>query len=254
MSALTVLSLFSGIGGIDLGLQRAGMRIVGQVEIDTYCRRVLARHWPEVPRHDDVRTAANWWHSVPDRPRVDVVAGGFPCQPSSNAGRRLGPKDERWLWPAMADVIAAVRPTWVLWENVPGLRTRGLDLVHADLVRLGYRHRVGWASACAVGAPHARRRLLGLAHTDGLRRSSRLHQPRHPGEEGRQTRRTPAGRRPAWPAEPDLDRVAYGVPRGMDRRTALGNAVVPAVIEHLGHLITATAFPRTTVTDVRAAA
>jgi DNA (cytosine-5)-methyltransferase 1 len=113
---LNVLSLFAGIGGLELGLERAGMTTVGQVELDPYCQRVLARHWPEVPRHDDVRTAAVWWLGAP-RPRVDVVCGGFPCQPFSVAGRQLGTADERWGWPWMADVIRTVRPRYVLRAN-----------------------------------------------------------------------------------------------------------------------------------------
>jgi DNA (cytosine-5)-methyltransferase 1 len=100
---MNVLSLFAGIGGIELGLERAGMTTVGQVEINPYCRRVLARHWPEVPRHEDVRTAVEWWQST-ERPPVDVVCGGFPCQPFSHAGKQLGTADERWGWPWMADV------------------------------------------------------------------------------------------------------------------------------------------------------
>ena len=224
---MNVLSLFSGIGGMELGLERAGMTVVGQVEINPFCRSILARHWPEVSRHDDVRTAVAWWQSRP-RPVVDLVAGGFPCQPASDAGRRLGTDDPRWLWPAMADVIAALRPRWVLWENVPGLLRRGLDVVHADLVRLGYRHRVGWTSACAMGAPHPRRRLLGVAHTDTPRREpgSRMEPPR-----------TPPVRTRRWPTEPDVGRVAHGLPGRVDRVQALGNSVVPAVAEHIGHLI-----------------
>ncbi len=106
---MNVLSLFSGIGGLELGLERAGMTVVGQVEIDEFCRRVLAKHWPDVPRHDDVRTCVEWWRGQP-RPAVHVVCGGFPCQPSSEAGLRLAQQDPRWLWPAMAPVIAALRP------------------------------------------------------------------------------------------------------------------------------------------------
>lgn len=237
---MNVLSLFAGIGGLDLGLERAGMRVVGQVEIDQFCRSVLARHWPEVPRHDDVRTAADWWAGEP-RPAVHVIAGGFPCQPVSQAGKRLAQDDDRWLWPAMEQVIAAVRPGWVLWENVPGLLARGLDVVHADLVRLGYRHRVGWASACAVGAPHPRRRLFGVAHAAGQGCHARRAQPAL-GDVPR-----PAGVRaePArvdrWAVEPRLGRVAHGLPGRVDRVRALGNAVVPQVAEHIGRLIMASA-------------
>jgi DNA (cytosine-5)-methyltransferase 1 len=230
---LNVLSLFAGIGGLELGLERAGMTVVGQVEIDPYCRRVLAKHWPEVPRHDDVRTASRWWLSRP-RPRVDVVAGGFPCQPVSEAGHKLATEDERWLWPQMAAVIRAIGPTWVIGENVPGLLRRGLADVHADLERAGYRVRTGSITACAMGAPHPRERLFILAHTDRLRCDRRT---RHI----RQTRRNEPTHRTGWPPEPDVARVAHGVPAGVDRRRALGNAVVPAVAEHIGRLITGVA-------------
>src|SRR5580700_10622450 len=101
---MNVLSLFSGIGGLDLGLERAGMTVAGQVEIDPWCRKILAKHWPEVPRHDDVRTATGWWLSE-SRPVVDLVCGGVPCQPVSVAGKGLAQQDERWLWPATMDIV-----------------------------------------------------------------------------------------------------------------------------------------------------
>src|SRR5262245_16266335 len=151
--AVNVLELFAGIGGLSLGLERAGMTVVGQVEIDPYCRRVLARHWPEVPRHDDVRTCLGWWRSEP-RPPVELVAGGFPCQPASAAGHRLGLADERWLWPHMADVVRVLRPSFVLVENVPGLFVRGFDAVLGDLAALGYDATWDCVPAAAVGAPH----------------------------------------------------------------------------------------------------
>lgn len=236
---VNVLSLFAGIGGLDLGLEAAGMAVVGQVEIDLWCRRVLAKHWPEVPRHDDVRTAAYWWQSEP-RPTVDIVAGGPPCQPVSDAGLKLAQADPRWLWPAMWTVVAALRPTWVVIENVPGLRTRGLSTVLRDLRTSGYRARAGEINACAVGAPHPRRRLFVLAHTEGAgcrpRRTlggeaARTDGPREigPGPD----------RRRRWPDEPGMDRVAYGLPDRVDRAGALGAAVVPQVAEYIGGLILA---------------
>lgn len=238
---MNVLSLFAGIGGLELGLERAGMTVVGQVEIDEFCRCVLAKHWPEVPRHDDVRTAVRWWLSRP-RPRVDVVAGGFPCQPSSQAGRKLAQQDERWLWPDMAAVIRAVGPTWVVGENVSGLLTRGLADVHADLERLGYRVRTGSITACAMGAPHTRERLFVLAHASGFRRCPWRHDDRGTRTSPRQLEdRDTARRGRGWAAEPRVARVAYGVPGGVDRRRVLGNAVVPAVAEHIGRLITGVA-------------
>jgi len=238
---LTVLSLFAGIGGLDLGLERAGMAVVGQVEIDPYCQRVLAHHWPEVPRHDDIHTTTTWWHdpAAGPRPRVDVVAGGFPCQPVSQAGRQLAQQDPRWLWDPMRDLIADLRPTWVIGENVPGLLRRGLGLVHTDLQRLGYRVRTGTITACALGAPHPRERLFILAHTLGLGRCPWRHDPaRAATPAGQHQDRRQARGSGGWPAEPDVARMAYGIPAGMDRRRTLGNAVVPAVAEHIGRLIT----------------
>jgi len=234
---VNVLSLFAGIGGLELGLERAGMTTVGQVEIDPYCRRVLAKHWPEVPRHDDVRTAVEWWRSE-SRPPVHVVVGGFPCQPTSAAGKRLAQADPRWLWPAMLDVIRGIQPSWVVGENVPGLRTRGLAIVESDITHAGYRVRSGYVSACAMGAPHPRNRLFILAHAESEGRCPWRTVNR--GAESAASQHTPRGRsrgRDWWAAEPRVGRVAYGVPCGVDRRRALGNAVVPQVAEHIGRLI-----------------
>jgi DNA (cytosine-5)-methyltransferase 1 len=230
------LSLFSGIGGLDLGLERAGIRTVGQVEIDPWCRRVLAKHWPDVPRHDDVRTTLDWWRSEP-RPRVDVVSGGFPCQPVSAAGRKLAQADPRWLWGPMLDVIVGTRPTWVVAENVPGLRRRGLAIVLRDLRRAGYRARAGTISACAMGATHPRERLLVLAHTESQGRCPwRVQGGSDDAAIGREINGRPGGRG-WWSSEPRVDRVAYGVPDGLDRRRGLGNAVVPQVAEFIGRRI-----------------
>lgn len=232
---MNVLSLFSGIGGLDLGLERAGMTVAGQVEIDPWCRKVLAKHWPEVPRHDDVRTCVEWWGR---RPVPDLVGGGFPCQPVSQAGRQLARDDPRWLWPPMADVIAWLRPGWVVVENVPGLLRLGLADVLGDLARLGYRTRAGWISACEMGAPHARKRMFVLAHSEGQGRGPGRHGG---GQADRADGGRPVGAGPDgcgwWSAEPDVDRVAYGVPGGVDRLRGLGNAVVPQVAEHIGRMI-----------------
>jgi DNA (cytosine-5)-methyltransferase 1 len=166
-----VLSLFAGIGGLDLGLERAGMTVVGQVEIDQFCRCVLAKHWPEVPRHDDVRTCVDWWCGQP-RPAVHVVAGGFPCQPISYAGRGKAQSDDRWLWPEMAAVIRNLRPDYAIMENVPALLGRGMGDVLADLAAVGYDARWDCIPAAAVGAPHRRDRVFVVAYPD--RNSGRL--------------------------------------------------------------------------------
>ena len=244
---MNVLSLFAGIGGIELGLERAGMTVVGQVDIDPFCRQVLARHWPGVPQHDDVTTAPAWWASQP-RPTVDLVCGGFPCQPFSLAGKQLGTNDQRWMWPATADVIRAVRPRYVLLENVSALVRdgRAFGAVLADLHTLGFDAEWATLRASDFGAPHNRERVYVLAHAarvDG--------QPRDrmdPCRDGAapiparglsgldaHTRRRAARE---WLArEPRVDRLADGIPRQVDRLRVAGNAVVPAVAEHIGHLV-----------------
>jgi len=236
------LSLFSSIGGLDLGLERAGVAVVGQVELDLWRRQVLARHWPDVPRHDDVRTAADWWLDGEDRPHVDLVFGGFPCQPFSLTGLRLGVADERWMWPAMAAVIRLVRPRYVLLENVPALLAcPGVDAwgwVLSDLADLGFDAEWSVFSACAVGAPHPRRRLFALAYPAGQGRPPRWPERRGPGASRGQHE---DGAEPAggswWAVEPGVGRVAYGVPGRVDRCGALGDAVVPQVAEHVGRLL-----------------
>jgi DNA (cytosine-5)-methyltransferase 1 len=140
---VNVLDLFSGIGGFSLGLERAGMRTVAFCERDEWCRRVLAKHWPHVPQYDDVRT-------IPRIGGVDLVAGGFPCQPWSHAGKQLGAQDDRHLWPAMLEVIKRERPAWVLGENVAGIVRLGIDAVLSDLEDNGYACRAFVIPAVAV--------------------------------------------------------------------------------------------------------
>lgn len=243
-----MLSLFSGIGGLDLGLTRAGLRVVGQVEADPLCRSILARHWPEVARHDDVRTCSRWWNSCP-RPAVDVVAGGFPCQPFSIAGHRRGTGDQRWLWPAMADTIRDLRPRYVLVENVPGLLGSGMGAVLGDLAGLGFDADWSIVSACAVGAPHVRRRLFILAYSvrelgslgvaDSGARQAAVGRPIcglgcRPGPWGHPVDGLLA-------AERGSRRVVDGVPDRLESACvrALGNAVVPQVATRIGQLLMA---------------
>jgi DNA (cytosine-5)-methyltransferase 1 len=161
------VSLCTGIGGLDLGLEWAGWTCLAQVELDPVCRRVLAHHWPEVPRHDDVRTFPTWWQAQP-RPRVDLVCAGFPCQPVSDAGRRQAQADPRWLWPAVAGCVRALRPRLALLENVAGLLSRGMGDVLGDLAALGYDAQWDCLQAAEVGAPHLRRRVFILAHPTEL--------------------------------------------------------------------------------------
>lgn len=225
-----VLELFAGIGGLGLGLERAGMTVVGQVEIDEFCRRVLSKHWPNVPRHGDVRTCVQWWR-VAARPRVDVVAGGFPCQPFSTAGRRRGVADERWGWPWMERVVRDLRPRFVIVENVAALLDDSVAFgwILGDLAKLGFDAEWGVLSACAVGAPHTRERVFVLAYAEGERfgEHGRLeHQPSDPERHLHH-----------WATQPEPRRVADGVPSRMVRLRGLGGAVVPQVSEHIARLI-----------------
>lgn len=170
---MRVLDLFSGIGGFSLGLERAGMQTVAFCERDEYCRAVLAKHWPGVPCFDDIHNIDA--DGLGRLGRIDLVCGGFPCQPFSVAGRQKGKDDDRHLWPEMHRVIALARPTWVIGENVAGLIAMALDDVLADLESIGYTTRTFVIPAAAVGAPHRRDRLWIIAtNTNGaeLRKQS----------------------------------------------------------------------------------
>jgi DNA (cytosine-5)-methyltransferase 1 len=171
---MNVLDLFSGIGGFSLGLERAGMRTVAFCERDEYCRAVLRKHWPNVPCFDDIRAIDA--DGLDRLGRIDLVCGGFPCQPFSVAGKQRAQEDDRHLWPEMRRVIALARPAWVIGENVTGLISLALDDVLADLEAIGYTARSFVIPAVAVGAPHRRDRLWIIAtHADrfGLRGSGR---------------------------------------------------------------------------------
>ena len=154
------LDLFSGIGGFALGAQAVGFETIGFSEIDPYASAVLKKHWPDIPNYGDVRTV----------PAVgcDLITGGFPCQPFSCAGKRRGAADDRFLWPAMLDVIQRCRPAWVLGENVAGLIDMELDRCFADLENAGYEVQPLIIPACAVDARHRRYRVWIVAHRDQI--------------------------------------------------------------------------------------
>jgi DNA (cytosine-5)-methyltransferase 1 len=306
---MNVLDLFSGIGGFSLGLERAGMRTVAFCERDEYCRAVLRKHWPDVPCFGDIHAIDA--DGLGRLGRIDLVCGGFPCQPFSVAGKQKGKEDDRHLWPEMCRVIALARPAWVVGENVAGLVAMALDDVLFDLESLGYTARTFVIPAAAVGAPHRRDRLWIVA-TDTNRTNIREQSgrcdgshgegPLQPGNNGaapnvadtngaewraigeargvqgehslREWQEGPSGsggrradvahatsigereqadqadaisaRRPAWlessggswwSTEPDVGRVAHGVPSRVDRLRCLGNAVVPQIPEIIGRAI-----------------
>jgi DNA (cytosine-5)-methyltransferase 1 len=273
---VNVGGLFSGIGGWELGLERAGMRIAWHCESDPFCQRVLERHWPDVPCYPDVRelTAA----SVEP---VDVLCGGFPCQDLSVAGKRTGLSGARsGLWFEYLRLIGELRPRYVLVENVPQLR-KFLGTVTGGLAEIGYDAEWDCISAKDFGAPHLRRRIWLVAYPqrEQLRQQSGrrggAHRPstsltgvdgatwslantagfgrREGNQDGRRGSQGTGARardrsagggeaRPAgdwWATEPDVGRVADGVPDRMDRRHSLGNALVPQIAEWIGDRVMA---------------
>jgi len=271
MTKLKLLDLFSGIGGFSLGLERTGgFETVAFCEYDKKARLVLNKHWPDVPIYEDVRTLEH-------DGSIDVISGGFPCQPFSVAGKQKGKEDDRHLWPAMFKLIQKHRPTWVIGENVAGLIALGLDSVLADLESENYRTRTFVLPACSVNAKHRRDRLwiIGervMANTNN-KRCKKLNiskQPKKQKQSGRsddeimaytsskrqqgqgkleqslnseaashrQAINTfPGGESCQWAVEPNVGRVADGIPRRMDRLKQLGNAVVPQVVEVIGNAI-----------------
>lgn len=286
MRELTHLSLFSGIGGLDLAAEMAGFRTVGQCEWADYPTKVLEKHWPDVPRWRDIRTlTGESFYEQTGLRTVDVISGGFPCQPFSVAGKRRGKEDDRYLWPEMLRVISEIRPAWVVGENVAGIVSMALDQVLSDLESIGYACQSFVIPACAVDAPHRRDRvaIVGRNANRGNEQTERqicAWKDTKPGgsgddvadtsgkglqgrkfcgtpDKGWQTKpcgsvsqccedvsyakstKRPSSRAEAWKrrpksgcsgwwtAEPDVGRVAHGVPHRVDRLRCLGNAVVP---------------------------
>ena len=263
---MTFGSLFAGIGGLDLGLERAGMQCKWQVEINPYAQRVLTKHWPEVRRHDDIKT---WPES--DTESVDLICGGFPCQDISFAGKGAGLSGERsGLFYELIRVVREMGPRYVLLENVSALLVRGIDDVLGTLASIGFDAEWHCIPAAAVGAPHIRDRVFILAYSNGR---DGADEPDNIGENGSRRisdnirssgidsadvadtksirgRSLPGRKRKEkgerlkgcyrvswWQAEPDVGRVADGVPCRVDRLRGLGNAVVPQVAEFIGNAI-----------------
>jgi DNA (cytosine-5)-methyltransferase 1 len=288
---MTFGSLFAGIGGFDLGLERAGMECRWQVEIDPYASSILAKHWPGVQRWGDVRTfpvgdQTDW--------QVDLICAGVPCQPVSHAGKQKGASDERWMWGEALRVVADLCPRFFVAENPIGILNHDSGRTFRGLLRalasVGYVCEWHVIPASAVGAPHRRERVWLVAHAHSVsrtqgepRRASEClscSSSRSQGREDQGQARAVAGhccanvadanglsgpqqqcnerRREGqenaafrsilsagsktdewWSLEPDVGRVAHGVPSRVDRLRCLGNAIVPQVAEVIGRAIVA---------------
>lgn len=228
------ISLFAGIGGFDLGFERAGMECIAQVEIDGFCQKVLAKHWPNVPRYGDIRDVGK--HNLP---KADVICGGFPCQPHSLAGKRKGAQDDRNLWPEYFRIVTELKPTWIVGENVPGIRTTILDNILSDLESEEYTTRVLIIPACAFNACHRRDRVFIIAYANSKHSAEYLSWCQSP----KKIQPPEAGSSyldSDWrSAASRLLRMDDGFPNRMDRCRIerLGNAVVPQVAEFIGNAI-----------------
>jgi DNA (cytosine-5)-methyltransferase 1 len=232
---MNALSLFSGVGGIDLAAEAAGTRTVAMCEKDPFCREVLRKHWPGIPIFGDIKELRGDDIGSP----IDVVHGGFPCQPFSSAGKRRAAADPRFLWPDFMRLVRELRPSWVIGENVDGIVRSGLDGVLRDLESGGYACRAFSIPAGAVCAPHKRGRIFVVAHAD----CDGLQGGEHEGSDGRIAVSRLPGQRPAklftpaggFPRRDDLPapricRAGDGIPDRTHRLRALGNACVPAQI------------------------
>jgi len=297
---ITVGSLFSGIGGLDLGLERAGMKVIWQSEIDKYCCKILKKHWPEVLNHGNIKEI-NWQEIQ----RPNIIAGGYPCQPFSTAGKRKGTQDPRHLWPWVREAISQLRPDYAILENVPGHLTMGGTEVIGALTEIGYDAEWRVVSAAGLGANHLRKRIIivaypnsqrphrteinatdrqqsaqsefasccqTLADTNGerleksrpkqqttgfartcenkngivadtenqrceTRRQQFRTQSKYPVFANRGTHQSWNYLATNWQIEPNVGRVADGIPNRVDRLRGLGNAVVPQVAEYIGRLV-----------------
>ena len=319
------LDLFSGIGGFSLGLEATGaFETVAFCDYDQYCQKVLRKHWPWVTIYDDVKELNSERLSANGHTEVDIITGGYPCQPFSIAGRQKGEQDPRHVWPEMFRLVKELRPTWVIGENVSGHIKLGLDTVLENLESEGYATRAFSISASSIGSNHQRERVWIIANTNELgwdnwiynreerqvsndkernieesesERDRRINRIRQTSEAMEDTRRTQwpwsffqdqdedetregyadqferSGSAPEsdvadtevsdtdskglarrrsecelregqeegeiswsqwWQSEPNVGRVANGVPKRVDRLKSLGNSLVPMIPYYIG--------------------
>ncbi len=261
------LSLFAGIGGFDLGLERAGMQCVGQVEKDEWKLSVLEKHWPGLKRISDIREVKGNEFGT-----TNLVCAGVPCQPASSAGKRRGAKDDRWLWPEALRVVFAIKPEWVLFENVYGFVTlesgMAIEQVLSDLENEGYENAPPFIiPVVALDAPHRRDRVWIVSHLNkSVRGAESREQQKEWTEEFCQRIKTDADNNKMrcepwsrntgkeeieesnwnnfkrcdwWEAEPDVGRMVRRFSSKLDamRIQALGESANPQVVEVIGRAI-----------------
>jgi DNA (cytosine-5)-methyltransferase 1 len=235
---LTVGSLFSGIGGFDYGLEKAGMKVIWQSEIDPYSSAVLKKHWPNIPNIGDITKID--WNTIK---RPNILCGGYPCQPFSFAGFRKGNNDPRHLWPEFKKAIRILRPDYTIMENVRGHLNLGFKEVLKDLTDIGYNAEWQVIPASTVNAPHKRERLIIVAYAkSGNERNTESQSMVTSSKQTTKFRKQNSTKKPKiyrWKSEPNVGRVADGIPFRVDRLKGLGNALVPQVAEYVGKLIIA---------------
>jgi DNA (cytosine-5)-methyltransferase 1 len=254
---MRVLDLFSGIGGFSLGLERAGMRTVAFCEIDPFCRRVLAKHWPDVRCYGDVRTVTGAQLAA-DGIAADVICGGFPCQDISKAGKGAGIDGERsGLWREFCRLVGELRPSFVIVENVATLLGRGLGRILGDLAEIGFDAEWHSISAADIGAPHVRSRIWIVAYPIGQRLARQHGQGQSARDTGGSHNDSPwpvvsAVDAKNWLPEPALGRMAHGIAHWLVRSqlSTLGNAVVPQIPEIIGRAIMSTYRSSNTVVEM----
>ena len=239
--SIKIGSLFAGIGGFELGLERAipGAQTIWQVEQDAFCQSILKKHWPHAQLFDDV--CAVGAHNLPP---VDILCGGFPCQNITNGGKKEGIYGEKSsLWFEMRRIISELRPPIIILENVAAITFRGLSRVLADLAALRYDAEWCIVSARDFGAPHLRERWFCVAYPLRSRGAARLSTPRPEQEEPTKKfdydcyRPAWRPRQSHWSIEPAICRVVNGISNRAHRLRALGNAIVPQCSQWIGEQV-----------------
>ena len=270
---MKLLDLFSGIGGFSYGLEKTGFQTVAFCEMDKYCKLVLQKHWKGTKIYSDVKEITKERLEADGVELPEIITGGFPCQPFSIAGKQKGTNDDRHLWPEMFRIIKELKPRWIIGENVRGIVNIQdgvvFETVCTDLESEGYEVQAFNIPAAGVGAPHRRERIwivansrrtlrqgteLGNTNEDETRKEDADQYQRSSSSPEPNVANASAGRRASqkteiptrgngtehqswWQSEPDVGRVAHGIPGRVHRLRALGNSIVPKIAEEIGKAI-----------------